>query len=129
VVATVFVGPIAVGPQRFEWNGLTALGTRLADGVYEVAVTVTDALGDVTYVAPFTVDTVAPVLTLLDLATLRFQVSEAATVTLMVNGQPREVAVASGVFAVPWFGPGPVSSVSAQARAAAGNTGPAVTTP
>jgi hypothetical protein len=66
---------------------------------------------------------------LLDLATLRFQASEPATVTLLVNGQPRDVAAPRGTFTVPWTGPGPVTAVSAQPRDAAGNAGAIVKSP
>ena len=129
VFASPFAGPLPAAPYVLEWNGATTTGARAPDGAYEVAVTVTDVLGDVTYTVPFTLDTTPPTLALLDLAALRFQVDEPATVSLLVNGQPREVTVQKGTFTVPWTGPAPVTSVSAQARDAAGNVGAAVRSP
>jgi N-acetylmuramoyl-L-alanine amidase len=128
VVAPLFAGPLAVGPHTFDWNPL-ATPPPPVDGPYELAVTVTDALGDVTYTAPLAVDTTPPVLTVLDLATLRFQLSEPANVTLLVNGQPRDVLGARGTFNVAWAGPGPVTAISAQPRDLAGNLGAVVRSP
>ena len=77
---------------------------------------------------PLTIDTTPPTLTLLDPTTLRFQLSEPATVTVVVNGQAVVVGEPAGVFMVPWQG-GPVTIISAQARDAAGNLSPIVTSP
>ena len=128
-VASPFAGPLPAAPYSLEWNGMTPAGARAPDGAYEIAVTVSDGLGDVTYTTPFTLDTTPPALTLVDLATLRFQVGEPATVSLLVNGQPRELAVPKGLFNVLWTGPGPVTSLWAQARDAAGNLGAVVKSP
>jgi len=127
VVAPVPAGTTPVGPHTLEWNGLSLLGTGLPDGAYEAAVVVTDFLGEVAYSVPFTIDTTPPVITLLDLATLRFQLSEPATVSLVVNGQPLEMAAPKGVFTVPFAGP--ATFASALPRDAAGNVGSLVKSP
>jgi hypothetical protein len=67
-------------------------------------------------------------LTLLDPARLRFQLTEPATLTLLVNGTSFEYAAPKGAFVVPWSG-GAVTSVSAQARDAAGNASAIVKSP
>jgi hypothetical protein len=127
VVASVPAGTTPVGPRTLDWNGLSLLGTRLPDGAYQAAVVVTDWLGEVAYSAPFTIDTTPPVISLLDLATLRFQLSEPATVSFVVNGQQLEIAAPKGIFTVPFTGP--ASFVSALPRDAAGNVGALVRIP
>jgi hypothetical protein len=123
---TLFSGTLGPGPQSVVWNG-TINGQRVPDGTYQIVATLTGALGTVSFSAPVTIDTTAPILTLLDPATLRFQLSEPATVTVTVNGQA-VVRQEQGVFAIPWQG-GPVTSLSAQADDAAGNVGAVVTYP
>jgi hypothetical protein len=103
-----------------DWNGRDAAGAPLPDGAYELAATVTGALGDVTVAIPIAVDTVAPTLTLLDPATLRFSLSEPATLSLIVNGLPETKVEPAGTFTVPPPRAG-VQSVSAQANDSAGN--------
>src|SRR6185312_9254993 len=95
-----------VGPHTLGWDG-TWNGARLPDGRYTAMFTVSDALGDVQFPVPLTVDTTAPVLTLLDARTLRFSLSEP-----------------QGAFTVPYTGA--VTQVSATAQDAAGNTSAAV---
>ena len=110
-------GPAGSSP----WNG-----ARLADGKYAATLTVSDALGDVQFPLPLSIDTTAPVLTLLDARTLRFSLSEPATVTVLVDGQTRLVhGEPKGAFTVPYAGA--VTQVSAQAQDAAGNTSAPVT--
>jgi hypothetical protein len=127
VVAGVFAGPLAAGPHVLSWDGLSA-GARVPDGSYDAVVTVTNALGDVPYSLPFAIDTTPPALALLEPARLRFQLTEPATLTLLVNGTPFAYSAPKGAFAVPWTG-GTVASVSAQARDAAGNTSAIVKSP
>jgi len=127
VVASVYSAVPAAGPQTLTWDG-TALGTRVADSAYSVVVTVTDSLGEVPYTLPVAVDTTPPILTLLDKATLRFQLSEPATLTLSINGRALEYAAPKGAFNVPWTTEA-ITSVTAQARDAAGNVGPATGSP
>ena len=101
--------------------------SALPDGAYVALVTVTDALGDVQLSLPLTIDTIPPVLTLLDAQTLRFSLSEPATVT--VRRQPEDAARQERA-------EGHVHASATRARStgltavaqdAAGNVGPAVT--
>ena len=88
-VATPFQGQLGVGPHAVDWDGTTN-GVPLPDGAYFALVTVTDALGDVQLSLPLTIDTIPPVLKLLDAKTLKFSLSEPATVT--VRRQPEDAA-------------------------------------
>ena len=125
VVATPFAGQLGVGAHTLGWDG-TWNGARLPDGRYAATFTVSDALGDVQFPLPLAIDTTPPVLTLLDARTLRFSLSEPATVTVTVNGTTRIVRSAPlGAFTVPYTGA--VTQVSAQAQDAAGNTSAPVT--
>jgi hypothetical protein len=126
-LVSVFAGPLAAGPHVLSWDGLSA-GVRVPDGGYDAVVTVSDALGDVPYSLPFAIDTTPPVLTLVEPARLRFQLSEPATLTLLVNGTSFEYAAPKGAFTVPWTA-GTVTSVSAQARDGAGNVSAIVKSP
>jgi len=118
-IATLFQGTLGAGLQSVTWNG-TADGAPLADGAYQLAFTVTDALGDVQQTLPITIDDTPPVLTLVDAARLQFTLSEPSTVTLLVNGQTRIViGEPAGAFAVSFAGQ--VTSVAAQAQDFAGN--------
>jgi len=68
------------------------------------------------------------VLTVLDGAGLRFDLSEAATVTAIVNGQSLSLSQPRGQFTIPWTA-GPVTSFTVQPRDLAGNAGTAVNGP
>jgi hypothetical protein len=100
----------------------------LPDGEYTVVVTETDPLAMVSLLVPFVIDTAAPALALLDESSLRFQLSEPATVTAVINGQTVTASEPAGVFTFPWVGP-PVTSYSVQAKDAAGNSSATVTGP
>ncbi|MEI8104589.1 MAG: peptidoglycan recognition protein [Actinomycetes bacterium] len=126
-VATVYSGQLGPGPQTIGWDG-TSAGARLGDGTYTVVVTVTDPFGTISLLQTVVIDTTPPTLTVVDGPGLRFQLSEAATVTAIVNGQPVSVAAPAGSVTVPWTG-GPVTSFSAQARDSAGNLGATVSGP
>ena len=124
LIATIFQGTLGTGPQTVTWNGTTN-GAPLAEGVYELAFTVTDALGDVRQTLPVTIDVTPPVLTVVDAKRLLFTLSEPATVTLIVNGQARVVVgEPAGTFGVPFAGQ--VAGVVAQAQDFAGNVSPTV---
>jgi hypothetical protein len=120
VVATLVSATRGPGPQVVDWNGKDANGAVLADGSYQVAATVTDALGSVTVPVPLVVDSTAPTLTLLDPKALRFTLSEPATLTLSVNGVAETKVEPAGTFTVPPPRAG-VQTVTAVARDAAGN--------
>jgi flagellar hook assembly protein FlgD len=119
-VVTLFNGQRGPGPQVVDWNGKDANGVALPDGSYALVATVTDALGNVPIALPLVVDSTAPTLTLVDARTLRFTLSEPATLTLLVNGANEVKNAPAGTFTVPPPKAG-VSTVSAQARDAAGN--------
>ena len=115
------------GTQTIGWDG-TSHGVRLPDGDYVAVVTATRRSGTVSLLQPLAIDTTPPVLTLLDGASLRFDLSEAATVT--ADGQRPGVLAQPAARAVhdPVDG-GPVTSLTAQPRDAAGNAGAAVSWP
>ncbi|HST18431.1 MAG TPA: N-acetylmuramoyl-L-alanine amidase [Gaiellaceae bacterium] len=120
VRATIYQGTLGPGPQTIGWDG-TAAGAALPDGLYQLAFTVTDALGDVRQTIPITIDDTPPALSLLDRSTLAFTLSEPAIVTLLVNGQSSIViGEPAGRFTVPFAGP--VTSVVARAQDFAGNS-------
>jgi len=127
VVATLFSGQLGPGAQTIGWDG-TAAGSRLPDGEYAVVVTATSPLATVSLLAPFAIDTVAPSLSVANGAALQLQLSEPATVSGQVDGQPVSVAEPAGTFTLPWTGP-PVTSFSLQAEDAAGNLSAPVTGP
>jgi hypothetical protein len=118
VVATLFQGQPGLGQHTLDWDG-TANGAALTDGKYAVVVTISDALGDVQLSLPLTIDTVPPVVTVLDAGKLRFALSEPATVTVLINQRTRIVVAAQGTFTVPYTGA--VVQLSAEAQDAAGN--------
>jgi hypothetical protein len=126
-VITLFTGPLGPGLQTVGWDG-TAGGIRLPDGEFTVVVTATDPLAMVSLQVPFVIDTAAPVLTLVDDATLRFQLSEPATLTAVINGQTVTAAEPAGIFTFPWVGP-PVTSYTVSAKDSAGNSSAAITGP
>jgi flagellar hook assembly protein FlgD len=128
LVATLFDGQAGPGPQSVSWDGTDASGARVPDGAYTAVVSVTDALGQVSSTVPVQVDTVAPVLTLVDPATLRFTLSEPATLDLVVNGLPATKVEPAGAVHVPAPKAG-VQTLSVQARDAAGNVSATVTSP
>ncbi len=124
VRATIYQGTLGPGPQAIGWDG-TAAGAVLPDGRYQLAFTVTDALGDVRQTVPITIDDTPPSLSLLDLSKLTFTLSEPAIVTLLVNGQsPIVIGEPAGRFTVPFAGP--VTSVLARAQDFAGNSSASV---
>ena len=117
-VATPFSGPLAAGPQTIGWDGSKRVGTA-PDGSYTAVVEATDAVG-----------------TAADLAAVpqghpragdqalrrppRIWISEAATVTIRVNGKGLRLQVpAPGYVAL--RGIKRVRSIVVVARDAAGN--------
>jgi hypothetical protein len=119
VVATVFSGQLGPGFQTLSWDGTTG-GVRLPDGQYTVVVTATDPLATVSLLTSFVVDTVAPALTAVAGSTLTFALTEPASVSGTINGQPVVAPEPAGTFTFAWTGP-PVTSWSLQAKDAAGN--------
>ena len=79
-VATPFAGPLQIGPQKLDWNGARRLG-RLRDGEYEAVLEATDAVGTARVVLPFSSDTTAPRLRIVNRFPLRVWASESARLT------------------------------------------------
>ena len=118
-VTTLTNAQLGPGVQRLDWDGSKRIG-RLLDGSYEAVVEATDTIGLSTLRLPFLSDTRAPVVRILKGRPLRLWVSEAAVLTLRVNGQSlRQEATKSGELRVPWRGP--AGRVRAVAWDAAGN--------
>jgi flagellar hook assembly protein FlgD len=123
VVTTVLQTTLGPGPQLLEWDG-SANGVSVPDGQYTARLTVIDGLGEVALSLPFAIDLTPPVVRILDAKALRLSLTEAATVTLMVNGRRVTKLAPAGTFTIPH---GVVAgTVSAQAVDAAGNVGPLV---
>ena len=80
-VATPFTGALEPGPQKVEWDGAKRVG-RLLDGEYEAVVEAIDAFATTTVAVPFSADTRAPRVRILQRSPLRLWVSEPATVTM-----------------------------------------------
>ncbi|HEU6445079.1 MAG TPA: N-acetylmuramoyl-L-alanine amidase [Gaiellaceae bacterium] len=116
-VVTVFDALAAVGPQAIAWPG----GVR--DGVYSVALTVTDAAGPVTQLLPVRVDRIAPKLRVVNKRPLRVSLSEPARVTFVADGVASTVfRRKAGVFTVVLGRP--FKSLVAFAEDQAANVGP-----
>jgi N-acetylmuramoyl-L-alanine amidase len=123
------LAPSFLQPGTFVlgWDG-SVNGAAVPDGTYAAVLTVTGLAGDVAIPLSIQVDTTAPVLDLLDPATLRFRLSEPATVTLVVNGTRIVRVEPAGVFTV-HRGSVVVRSLSASAADAAGNVSSTVQWP
>jgi flagellar hook assembly protein FlgD len=101
VVATPFQGRLGAGANTLTWDGSTS-GVPPADGVYTAVLTVSDALGDVPFSVPVTVDDTPPLLQLVSTAPLLFVLSEPAAVTFVLGGTTSIVRdQPAGVFALP----------------------------
>jgi hypothetical protein len=79
-LASLVSSELPAGPQAFAWDG------RARDGLYRLALTVTDTIGPVTQEYKVRVDRVAPVLKRVTRSPLRVSLSEAATVTFVADG-------------------------------------------
>jgi N-acetylmuramoyl-L-alanine amidase-like protein len=95
-LASVYSADLPVGPQTVAWSP-----SGLKDGKYAAVLTVMNDIGTVLHTALFRIDTVAPVLRALSFRSLRFRVSEPATVSLTVNGKRVTRVVRAGVFSFP----------------------------
>jgi hypothetical protein len=124
-VASPLIGSFFPGTQRFVWDGFRSSGL-LRDGGYEAIVEANDALGSISYGAPFLADTVAPRARILPGEKLRIELSEPAVLTLRIDGRAlRYEAKRAGIVRIPWDGR--ARRVRAVAWDAAGNvSGPVV---
>jgi hypothetical protein len=112
-LVSVYSADLQVGVQSVAWSP-----SGLKDGKYAAVLTATNDIGTVVHTVPFRIDTVAPTLRALSFRTLRFSVSEPATVRLVVNGKLVTRVVKAGVFS---FRSPRVRSVRIAARDQAGN--------
>jgi N-acetylmuramoyl-L-alanine amidase-like protein len=113
-VAPVYSADLPIGPQTVSWAP-----SGLKDGKYGAVLTATNDVGTVIHTVLFRIDTIAPVLRALSFRGLRFRVTEAATVSLTVNGKRVTRVVRAGAFS--FRPPSRVRSVRVVARDAAGN--------
>jgi N-acetylmuramoyl-L-alanine amidase len=112
-LTSVYSADLAPGAQTVSWAP-----TGLKDGKYAGVLTATDDVGTVTHTALFRIDTIPPNLRALSFRSLRFRVSEPATIRLTLNGKVTTRSVRAGVFA---FHALRVRSVRIVAEDAAGN--------
>jgi hypothetical protein len=115
-LASVYSASLPAGAQTVGWN---VVGTK--DGKYAGVLTTTGELGTATRTTLFRIDTTPPRLRAISFRTLRFWVSEASTIRLVVNGKRVVQTVRSGSFS---FRHGRVRSVRIYAQDAAGNVSP-----
>ncbi len=86
-VATPVVASLDAGAQTLSWNGTLPDGTIAPDGSYTLALTITDPYTTFTRTASVTLDSVAPVISVLSYKTMRFRLSEPVTLTLVVGAK------------------------------------------
>jgi hypothetical protein len=115
-LAPVYAGSLPPGAQTVGW---TVVGTK--DGKYAGVLTTTTEVGTASHTAFFRIDTTPPRLRAVSFRTLRFWVSEPATIRLVVNGKRVVRKVRAGGFS---FRHGRVRSVRISAQDAAGNVSP-----
>jgi hypothetical protein len=112
-LTSVYSAELAPGVQTVSWNP-----TGLKDGKYAGVLTAANDVGTVAHTVLFRIDTVAPNLRALSFRSLRFRVSEPATIRLTLNGKLVSRTVRGGVFS---FHAARVRSVRIVAQDVAGN--------
>jgi hypothetical protein len=112
-IAPVYSASLPPGAQAVAWS---VAGTK--DGKYAGVLTTTGEVGTASRTMLFRIDTTPPRLRAVSFRTLRFWVSEAATIRLVVNGKRVTQKVRAGSFS---FRHGRVRSVRIYAQDAAGN--------
>jgi len=117
-VATPFSGQLPPGAQSLSWDGTKRIG-RALDGPYAAVIEATDTVGTSAISLPFLFDAHAPVIKLAARPP-RIWLSEAAAVTLRVNGALRRL-LATGPGYLPLDGIRKIRSLVVVARDAAGN--------
>jgi hypothetical protein len=117
VVAALFTGTPAAGPQTLTWDGTATTG-RLPDGRYAaVLTTTTPSPGSVARPIAVRVDTRPPVLRAVSFRRLAFRINEPARVTVLADRRRITRSVRAGAFS---FG-GSARRVRAWALDPAGN--------
>lgn len=123
-VATPLLANLPAGEQRVVWDGARPAG-RLRDGAYAAIVETQDAVGTVSFAAPFVVDTTPPRVRFVSGRGIRLEVSEPSSLTLRIDGQwLRHEVARAGVVRIPWSAS--ATRVRVTARDVAGNTSPPV---
>ena len=125
-VATLTNSVFPAGRQTVVWDGTKRVGVA-PDGEYTAVIDATDTVGTTTVTLPFLRDANAPRLRLAA-RPARLWVSEAATVTMRVNGSARRLTVAAPGY-LPIGGVRRVRSLVAVARDTAGNRSAALRFP
>jgi flagellar hook assembly protein FlgD len=136
LVRTLSSEALPAGSQTLAWNGKTAAGARVSDGLYTARVQATTSLGMRTLRQSIGVDTKRPAVRILSAVARRmtkvsFKLSEAAHLTLWFGpvtwrgGDRISVDLAAGTHAV--FRSRPYGGVRIVAVDAAGNRSAAVT--
>jgi hypothetical protein len=101
-VATPLLGDLPAGDHEVTWDGARPSGT-LRDGKYEAVVEAQDAVGVVSYAAPFVVDTTPPRVRFVSGRGIRLTVSEPSTLTLQIDKRTvRRKVSRAGVVRIPW---------------------------
>jgi flagellar hook assembly protein FlgD len=86
LVASPLTNMFGPGRVTVQWRGALDNGRRAPDGVYTIALSVTDGATVFTRTGTVTLDSTPPKVTVLSYRGLRFRVSEPATLTLVVGG-------------------------------------------
>jgi hypothetical protein len=73
------------GPQSLSWDGKLDDGTTAPDGEYTLSLAVTDQYTSFIRTAAVTLDSTAPKIAVLSYRTMKFRLSEPATLTLVVG--------------------------------------------
>jgi hypothetical protein len=120
-LVSVYSADLAPGAQTVSWNP-----TGLKDGKYAGVLSATNDVGIVMHTVLFRIDTVVPKLRVRSFRSLRFRVSEPATIRMTLNGRLVSRTVRAGVFS---FHAPRVRSVRIVAQDAAGNVSPTLKYP
>ena len=85
VVSEPTIPTLVAGPQTLTWDGTIGDGEIAGDGQYRLALTITDGATTFTRTAPVVLDSTPPRIFVLSRRSLRFRLSEPATLTLVVG--------------------------------------------
>jgi flagellar hook assembly protein FlgD len=75
------------GPQTLRWDGRLDDGSAAPDGDYTLSLAVTDEFTSFSRTAPVTLDSTVPKIAVLSYRTMKFRLSEPATLTLVVGAR------------------------------------------
>lgn len=126
-VALPFTGQLAAGAQSLPWDGMGVAG-KVVDGTYTAQLTAVDGISDLAQSTTVVIDTVAPALAIVSGPELKLNLSEQASVVVIVDGQQQTITAGPGDFQLP-ARTTPPTSLSAVATDAAGNASGTVAWP